>query len=250
MNIDSSIRAKYYGDYKCNKSFIVLHYTANSGIKATAKGNANFFANNPNQSSAHYVVDEGDTAYLCVPEDRCAWAVGGRLYPATQGGAFYGKCTNDNSISIEMVSHTDENGAYYIPSKTIDNALALTLDIQKRWNIPTDHIIRHYDVNGKPCPWCWTNMNGYSEEEWLRFKNRLEYNQPEELLYRVQIGAFASRYNAENMLKAVKDKGFGAFIRRVNGLWKVQVGAFANKDNAISYLAVVKNKGFDGFITW
>ena len=52
-------------------------------------------------ASAHFVVDEGDTVYQCVPLDVVAWAVGdGR---SGKFGKVYG---NYNTVSIEMVSHT------------------------------------------------------------------------------------------------------------------------------------------------
>lgn len=179
MRIDDSIRAKYYGGVTNDRQFIVIHYTANEGTKATAKGVANFFANNQNQSSAHFVVDEGDTVYLCVPENKAAWAVGGAKYPQTKGASYYGECGNFNSLSIEMVSHTDASGTYYIPDKTIDNTIELVKMLQKKYNIPTDHVIRHYDVNGKPCPWCWTNVAPYNGEKlWQEFKSRLGKSEP------------------------------------------------------------------------
>lgn len=249
MNINTSIRAKYYDDTECNKSFIVEHYTANSGTKATAKGNANYFANCDRYASAHFTVDENEI-YECVPRSVIAYAVGGNLYPATKGGMFYGKCINANSISIEMVSHTDANGRYYIPQKTIDNALELTKELQKQFNIVNDHVIRHYDVNGKPCPWCWTTLNGYTEDAWINFKSRLEESVPvdKKTLYRVQVGAFNSKYYAELMMKDVQSKGYPAFVTRVNGLWKVQVGAFNVKNYAYAYLDKIKNDGYNGFI--
>lgn len=174
MIIDDSIRAKYYGDTENARRYIVIHYTANDGQSATAKGNANYFHNATRQASAHYVVDEGDVIYRCVPEDRVAWAVGGNKYPNT-GGSFYGVCTNYNSISIEMVSHTDSTGKYYIPKIIAEHTLELVKDIQHRYNIPADRVLRHYDVNGKPCPMPWTNECGYDGEQlWKDFKANLE----------------------------------------------------------------------------
>lgn len=249
MIIYDSIRAKYYGGIRESTEFQVVHYTANSGTKATARGNANYFANCDRVASAHFTIDENEI-YNCVPIDMIAYAVGGNLYPATKGGMFYGKCTNANSISYEMVSHTDANGNYYIPQATIDNTLALVKEHQKKYNISNDHVIRHYDVNGKPCPWCWTNMNGYTDKEWLRFKGRLEEKvETPKTMYRVQVGAFSSKYNAENYMDAIKAEGFPAFVTRVNGLWKVQVGAFLIKANAYSYLDSIQRRGFNGFIT-
>lgn len=68
-------------------------------------------------------------------------------------------------------------------------------------------------------------------------------------LYRVQAGAYSKKENADNQLKAVKAKGFDAFITQVDGLYKVQVGAYSVKANAEAQLAKVKAAGFDAFIT-
>ena len=258
MIIDNSIRAKFYGGISDDRQYIVLHYTANSGQDATAKGNANYFHNTTRESSAHYVVDEGNVAYCCVPENRVAWAVGGNKYD-NYGVKYYGKCTNYNSISIEMVSHTDSQGRYYIPKATIEHALELVKDIQKRYMIPDENVIRHFDVNGKPCPWCWTDIGDYSGEEiWNIIKAKISgdpieekpQDKPEEsdILYRVQVGAFKNKIYADDMLKKVKAKGFDAFITQVDGLYKIQVGAFKIKANAEKYLKELENKGIDGFI--
>lgn len=254
MKIDDSIKAKYYGGVSNDRRFIVLHYTANSGTKATARGVANYFHNATVEASAHYVVDEGDTAYQCVPENHVAWAVGGNKYPQTEGASFYGVCDNYNSISIEMVSHTNDEDIYYIPKKTVDNALELTKMLQKKYGIDNDGVIRHYDVNGKPCPWCWTNVNPYHGDAlWVDFKRRLNagsepMSEQSDTLYRVQVGAFKSKSNAENYMKGIRGKGFPAFVTNVNGWWKVQVGAFKNKSNAENYVAELKTAGYDCFI--
>lgn len=256
--IYTSVRARYYGGIRQNTDFQAVHYTANSGDKATARGNANYFANCDRVASANFTIDEHEI-YECVPLDYISYAVGGKLYPATKYGAFYGRCTNANSISYEMVSHTDSNGRYFIPQETIENTLELVKEHQKMFNIPNDHVIRHADVNGKPCPWCWTNLNGYNEDAWIHFKERLEEVEPDktpvnqDILYRVQVGAFNSYYYAENYKAEISESGFEKytpFTAKVNGLWKVQVGAFRNKDYAYDFRDTVREAGFEGaFIT-
>lgn len=74
---------------------------------------------------------------------------------------------------------------------------------------------------------------------------------PEKVLYRVQVGAYSVKKNAENQLAKLKAAGFSdAFIAVVDGkLYRVQVGAFSVKANAEAYLAKVKAAGFSGFIT-
>ena len=76
--------------------------------------------------------------------------------------------------------------------------------------------------------------------------------QPQEpaVLYRVQVGAFSKKANAERKLAAVKAAGFEAFVVSVDGkLWRVQVGAFAVRANADKMLAKLKEAGFSGFVT-
>lgn len=69
-------------------------------------------------------------------------------------------------------------------------------------------------------------------------------------LYRVQVGAYGVRKNADAQLAKVKAAGFNnAFIAVVNGLYKIQVGAFSVKANAEAVLAKIEAAGFNGFIT-
>ena len=45
----------------------------------------------------------------------------------------------------------------------------------KEYDVDIDHVIRHYDVNGKPCPGIigWNAETG-DESKWEAFKKRLE----------------------------------------------------------------------------
>ena len=75
---------------------------------------------------------------------------------------------------------------------------------------------------------------------------------PEKVLYRVQVGAYSVKKNAENQLAKIKAAGFSdAFIAVVdNGnLYRVQVGAFSVKANAEALLAKVKKAGFTAIVT-
>lgn len=134
--------------------FLVIHYTGNDGDSSDANGR--YFQNNIVKASAHYFVDS-DSIIQSVPDDRIAYSVGGKKYPdcsKTGGGKFYGKCTNSNSISIELCDDV-KNGKVYPSEKTIQNALELTRYLKKKYNI--QHIIRHFDVVGKKCPIYWTD---------------------------------------------------------------------------------------------
>ena len=153
--IDKSIKAKYYGSYRDVDTiqYIVIHYTANTGTKASAKGNANYFKNIDRKASAHYIVDTKEVVYQCVPDDYAAYAVGGNKYNdchITGGGTLYGKATNSNSINIEMVSCSNEFG-FYIPDETINRTIKLVKDLLNKYpNIHT--VCRHFSITGKHCP--------------------------------------------------------------------------------------------------
>lgn len=167
MEVDPSIRAKWHGGKRSLAAVraIVMHYTANTGQMATAKGNARYFegGSEGRKASAHYVVDEGNVAYECVPLDTVAWSVGdGNKGP-------FGKLVNNyNSVSIEMVSHTDAAGRYYIPMETQRHAAELYAQLLRQ--LPNiKYVVRHYDVSLKRCP-----APMIDEAAWAKFKTLLE----------------------------------------------------------------------------
>lgn len=68
-------------------------------------------------------------------------------------------------------------------------------------------------------------------------------------LYRVQIGAFRNRENAERLLSSALADGFPAFIIYSDNLYKVQVGAFRNLDNAVRMERRLRRFRYNTFIT-
>lgn len=70
-----------------------------------------------------------------------------------------------------------------------------------------------------------------------------------DILYRVQVGAYSVKENADNQLAKVKAAGFDTYMVKVDGLYKIQTGAFRNYAYAKNQLAKVKAAGFDAFIT-
>lgn len=131
--------------------YIVIHYTGNDGDKAA--NNAKYFQSANRNASAHYFVDSNNV-YQSVCDLSIAWSVGGAKYTnckETGGGAFYGKCTNANSISIELCDDI-KDGKVSANSKTLNNAAILCSELMSKYNIPIERVIRHFDVTGKNCP--------------------------------------------------------------------------------------------------
>src|SRR5690625_3189493 len=69
-------------------------------------------------------------------------------------------------------------------------------------------------------------------------------------LYKVQIGAYANKANADQQAFRAKGRGFDHYIVRQDGLYKVQIGAYANKKNAEAQANKAKKAGFDVYIAY
>lgn len=146
-----------------NIKYIVIHYTANDGD--SDESNGNYFKSGIRNASAHYFVDS-DSVTRSVADNYVAWSVGGEKYSdckSTGGGKYYGKCTNANSISIELCDDY-KNGVIKATQATIQNAIELTKFLMVKYGIPASNVIRHFDVNGKHCPAYWMSDSVWKKE--------------------------------------------------------------------------------------
>lgn len=64
------------------------------------------------------------------------------------------------------------------------------------------------------------------------------------LLYKVQVGAYKEKANAEKVASKLKKAGFNTAIIKENGYFKVQCGAFANKENADKLVSKLAKAGY------
>lgn len=143
--------------------YIVLHYTGNE--KDTAKNNANYFSingSNTRKAGAMFFVDE-TSIYQTLNDTQIGNSVGGGTQSSHH--PYYKICTNANSISIEMCT----SGNYEVSEQTEANALELTKYLMKKYNIDVNHVIRHYDVNGKSCP----SVSFRNGDRWSKFISKL-----------------------------------------------------------------------------
>lgn len=142
--------------------YIVIHYTGNDGD--TDENNGNYFANNSVGASAHYFVDD-DSVTMSVEPKNIAWHCGDRVY-------YHSKCRNSNSIGIEICDDV-RNGSVYPSAKTIENVVAFTKSLMKKYNIPPENVIRHYDVTHKVCPGYWCGSASKDKKWKSEFWNKL-----------------------------------------------------------------------------
>ncbi len=143
--------------------YIVIHYV---GSVSTAKNNVDYFYNNKVSASASYFVDE-NSIWQCVEDKDAAWHCGGGLQ-GDKGHEYYLKCTNSNSIGIEMCVKKKPDGTWYFEKNTEQNTIDLIKYLMQKYNISINNVIRHFDVTGKNCP-----EPMLEDSVWLNFKNRI-----------------------------------------------------------------------------
>lgn len=143
---------------KANKvpKWIVIHDTANESESATSVAHINYYQTNTRGASANYTVDDTKIVQTVLDKD-IAFHCGDKKND---------KVNNRNSIGIEMC--INKGGDF---KKTVDSTIKLTQYLMDEYNIPKDHVIRHYDVTGKPCPGKFLKEH---PDGWKKFKESLK----------------------------------------------------------------------------
>ena len=151
--------------------WIVVHFVGASG---QAWDNANYFYNVYRGASAHYFVDPNNIVQV-VEDDTPAWHVGDGY--RTGKGAYNGYhgygATNNNAIGIELAQDVTTGADVWhwdFHPETVNRAEWLIKQLQVKYNVPDERVIRHYDVSGKLCPGNW-QYNDWAK--WHEFKARL-----------------------------------------------------------------------------
>lgn len=71
----------------------------------------------------------------------------------------------------------------------------------------------------------------------------------EKKVYTVQVGAFSTEKNAQNLAQEIRDKGYQTYVVKGKTLYKVQVGEFKNYQEAQNISQKLKELGYPFFIT-
>ena len=175
--------------YGMTASRIVVHNTAND---ASARTEVSYMISNDQEVSFHYAVDDKEVVQG-IPENRNAWHCGDG---ATGKG-------NREGIAIE-ICYSKSGGSRF--TKAEQNAAQLIADILKRYGWGVGAVTKHQDYNGKYCP------HRTLDQGWDRFIKMIEAKMSNKL-YKVQVGAFANRANADRLCNELKSKGYNAFIK-------------------------------------
>ena len=221
------------------------------------------FASTSRQASCNYAIGKDGRIALIVDEKNRSW------------------CTSSNAndqraITIEVASDTKH--PYAVNSAAYGALIKLVADICKRnnikkllWegnksligNVARQNMTVHRWFANKSCPGDYLyNRHGEiaskvnallgqaskpSSGSGRTPKPSKDDNGKE--LFRVQVGAYSKKENAENMQKRVVAAGFSTYMVEVDDLYKIQVGAFSSIQNAKAMEIKVEAAGFNAIIT-
>ena len=164
--------------------WIVVHYTGMVVTQGDPDTASLAIARSKRAASTHYLVgDRGDRADILqiLPVKYAAYHVGAKddskLIP----------CYNGNSIGVDLCeckldcsSGSVSCNDWYFTPQTFSNGARLIAYLAQEHGIPTDHIVRHYDVTHKRCPrpFVGTDINAYTgqthESAWREFVRTID----------------------------------------------------------------------------
>lgn len=212
------------------------------------------FTSTSRQASCNYGIGTDGKISLCVEEKNRSW------------------CSSSNSndqraVTIECASDMKE--PYAMNSKVYASLINLCTDICRRngkkkllwlgskektlnYTPKSDEMVItvHRWFANKSCPgnWLYNRLGDLASKVTANLAGTAEATKPE-TFYRVQVGAYSVKDNADKQLKKVKAAGFDTYVVKVGDLYKIQVGAYSKKANADAMLKKLNEKGFDAFIT-
>ena len=185
----SNNKNHYTGVNKCK--YITIHETGNKNRGANALNHAKYI-NSGSSATWHYTVDDKQIIQHYEDSVQCWHSGDGR------GDG------NLNSIGIEMCVNSDGNF-----NKTIANTIELVHYLMNKHNIPITNVVQHNKWSGKNCP---SNIRSGKPISWGGFINMIKNKPTNDILYRVQVGAFTNKNNAIKLSNELKNKGYDNFI--------------------------------------
>lgn len=217
------------------------------------------FTSTSRQASCNYGIGTDGRVSLCVEEKNRSWCSSSNA-------------NDQRAVTIECAS--DKTAPYAMNSKVYDSLVKLCTDICKRngkkkllwlgskskalnYSPKSDEMVLtvHRWFANKSCPgdWLYSRLDDLAEKVTKNLSgtttSTTTTTTKKDTLYRVQVGAYSVKNNADVQLKKVKAAGFDTYMVKVGGLYKIQVGAYSKKENAETMQKKLKEKGFDAFIT-
>lgn len=206
----------------------------------------NLFAKATTAASSNYGIDSKGRIGLFVPEDERSWASSNR--------------ENDmRAVTIEVANIKNAKGGYDsdwpVSDEAFEALIKLCADICRRNNIKElkwkasksligkveqQNMTVHRWFKNKACPgdYLYNRMGDIAK------RVNEELNGKKEVIYKVTVGSYKVKKNAEKNAEELKNAGFDSMVVKSNEKYTVQVGVFSSKQNATSLVNKLKNNGF------
>ena len=211
------------------------------------------FTSPSRQASCNYGIGTDGRISLCVEEKNRSWCSSSNA-------------NDQRAITIECAS--DRSEPYAMNDKVYASLISLCTDICKRngkkkllwlgdknktlnYAPKSDEMVItvHRWFANKSCPgnWLYARLGDLAAKVTANLGGNTSL--ADGTLYRVQVGAYKNKANADAQLARVKAAGFDTYMVQIGGLYKIQVGAYHEKANADNMMTKLKAAGFDAFIT-
>lgn len=226
---------------------IAIHHTA--GV-LSVETIGNIFSGSSRSASANYGIGADGRIGMYVEEKDRSWCTSS------------GWCDNQ-AITIEC-SNSATGGDWPVSDLVLNKLVALCVDVCERNGIPsvtftgdkngTLQMHKWYAATACPGPYLASKFQWIAEQINTKLSGGSATGgssapTPTDVRYRVQVGAFGDKSNADRMADKLKADGFATYMVKFDNLYKVQTGAFAVKSNADALANTLKAKGYDTYIT-
>ena len=222
------------------RKITIHHMAGNMSVESCGE----LFANPNRQASANYGIDSSGRVGMYVEECNRAW---------TSGNA-----DNDNqAVTIEVANDGGAETNWHVSDTALAKLIDLCVDICRRNNIPSlnftgnanGNLTMHCYFQATACPGPYLKSKfAYIADE-VNKRLKAADTSGSGNTYKVQVGAYSVKSNADAMLAKVKAAGFDTYMVQADGMYKIQVGAYNLKSNAEAMQTTLKLNGFDAFIT-
>lgn len=228
----------------------------------TAKQGCDYFATTDRECSANYIVGKDGSVGLSVEEKDRSWCSS--------------SSDNDNrAITIECAS--DVSAPYAFTDACYNKLVELCVDICKRngktkllWFGDKDKSLNykpaanemvltvHRWFAAKSCPgdWMYARMGDLATKVTAQLNHvdetkKEDTGKEDKIVYRVQVGAYSKKENAEAMVKKLKAAGFDAIIKTEGEatvevkeeVWVPKVGDIVNFNGGKHYVSANASSG-------
>lgn len=216
---------------------IAIHHTA--GV-LSVETIGNIFSGGSRSASSNYGIGSDGSVGMYVEEKDRSWC--------TSSG-----WVDNQAITIEC-SNSSTGGDWPVSDLVLNKLVLLCVDICKRNGLTevsftgdqNGTLVMHKWFAATACPGPYLS----GKFAWIASEiNKRLKGEDKKVLYRVQVGAYAIKGNADKTASELKAAGFNTYMVKVDGLYKVQTGAFAVKANADSLASQLRQLGFSTYIT-